>query len=122
DFRQRKPGEYVKILRRRKWFIILPMIAITTAVAWAVYRLPNIYESTTLIVVKPSNLPAGVVPSLSEDSITRQLTAINQVVTSRSSLEPLVDKYELYKSERLRGMPMERAIERTREDIDVAVN
>src|SRR6185503_19952717 len=122
DFRQRKPGEYIKILRRRKWLIILPVIAITTAVAWVVYRLPNIYESTTLIVVRPSNLPQGMVPQLSEDSITRQLSAINQVVTSRSSLEPLVDRYELYKAERLRGLPMEAVIGRTRDDINVTVN
>jgi len=122
EFRQRKPGEYFKILRRRKWLVILPVIAITTAVAWVVFRLPNIYESTTLIVVRPSNLPQGVVPQLSEDSITRQLAAINQVVTSRSSLEPLVDRYELYKSERLRGLPMESVIERTRDDINVTVN
>lgn len=122
DFRQRKPSEYLNILRRRKWFVILPVIAITTAVAWVVIRLPNIYESTTLIVVRPSNLPQGVVPTITEDSITRQLAAINQVVTSRSSLEPLVDRYELYKTERLRGLPMESVIERTRDDIDVTVN
>lgn len=122
DFRQRKPSEYLKILRRRKWLVILPVIAITTAVAWVVVRLPNIYESTTLIVVRPSNLPQGMVPQFSEDSITRQLTAINQVVTSRSSLEPLVERYELYKSERLRGLPMESVIERTHDDINVTVN
>ena len=122
EFRQRKPSEYLKILRRRKWLVILPVIAITTAVAWVVFRLPDIYESTTLIVVRPSNLPQGMVPQLSEDSITRQLTAINQVVTSRSSLEPLVERYELYKAERLRGLPMETVIERTHDDINVAVN
>lgn len=122
DFRQRKPSEYLRILRRRKWLIILPVIAITAAVAWVVFRLPDIYESTTLIVVRPSNLPQGVVPQLSEDSITRQLSAINQVVASRSSLEPLVERYELYKAERLRGMPMEGAIQRTRGDINVEVN
>src|SRR6185369_2378349 len=105
DFRQRKPSEYLKILRRRKWLLILPVIAVTTAVAWVVYRLPNVYESTTLIVVRPSNLPTTVVPTVTEDSLTRQLTSITQVVTSRSSLEPLVKKYELYKSERLRGEP-----------------
>ena len=122
EFRQRKPSEYLKILKRRKWLVILPVIAITTAVAWVVVRLPNIYESTTLIVVRPSNLPQGMVPQLSEDSITRQLAAINQVVTSRSSLEPLVERYELYKAERLRGLPMEAVIQRTRDDINVAVN
>ena len=57
DFRQRKPSEYLKILRRRKWLLILPIIAITTAVAWVVYRLPISMNQTTLIVVRPSNLP-----------------------------------------------------------------
>ena len=122
EFRQRKPSEYLKILRRRKWLVILPVIAITAAVAWVVVRLPNIYESTTLIVVKPSNLPQGMVPQLSEDSITRQLTAINQVVASRSSLEPLVERYELYKAERLRGLPMEAVIARLHDDINVTIN
>ena len=122
DFRQRRPSEYLKILKRRKWLVILPVIAITAAVGWVVFRLPDIYESTTLIVVRPSNLPQGVVPTISEDSITRQLTAINQVVASRSSLEPLVERYDLYRAERLRGLPMESVIERTRNDINVAVN
>jgi polysaccharide chain length determinant protein (PEP-CTERM system associated) len=122
EFRQRSPSEYLKIIRRRKWLIILPVIAITTAVAWVVYRLPDVYESVTLIVVKPSTLPTGVVPSMTEDSLTRQLTSIAQVVTSRSSLEPLVNQYELYKPERLRGEPMESIIDMMRKDIKVEVN
>lgn len=122
EFRQRSPSEYLKIIRRRKWLIILPVIAITTAVAWVVYRLPDVYESVTLIVVKPSTLPTGVVPSMTEDSLTRQLTSIAQVVTSRSSLEPLVNQYELYKPERLRGEPMELIIDMMRKDIKVEVN
>ena len=59
---------------------------------------------------------------MTEDSLTRQLTSIAQVVTSRSSLEPLVEKYELYKAERLRGEPMEVVIEMMRKDIKVEVN
>lgn len=122
EFRQRKPAEYAKIAWKRKWLVILPVIAITTAVVWAVYRLPDVYESVTLIVVKPSTLPSSVVPTVTEDSLTRQLTSIAQVVASRSSLEPLVEKYELYKTERLRGEPMESIIETMRRDINVEVN
>ena len=122
DFRQRKPSEYLKILQRRKWLIILPAIAITTAVTWVVYRLPDVYESTTLIVVKPSTLPDKVVPTVTEDNITRQLNSIAQVVTSRSSLEPLVEKYHLYETERVRGEAMERVIDLMRKDISVNVN
>ena len=123
EFRQRTPSEYLKIIRRRKWLIILPVIALTAAVSWVVYRLPDLYESTTLIVVRSSTLPAGVVPTSTEDNITRQLTSISQVVTSRTSLEPLVEKYELYKVERARGEAMESIISQMRaKDIKVEVN
>jgi polysaccharide chain length determinant protein (PEP-CTERM system associated) len=122
EFRQRTPGEYAKIVWKRKWLIILPAIAVATSVAWVVYRLPDVYESVTLIVVKPSTLPNSVVPTMTEDSLTRQLTSIAQVVTSRSSLEPLVGKYKLYENERLRGEPMEVIIDNMRKDIKVEVN
>lgn len=122
EFRQRKPGEYLRIAWQRKWLIILPAIAIATAVAWVVYRLPDVYESSTLIVVTPSTLPTSVVPTVTEDTITRQLSGITQVVTSRSSLEPLIAKYELYHTERVRGEPMENVIEVMRKDIKVEVN
>ena len=119
EFRQRKPSEYIRILQRRKWLVILPVLAITTAVAYVVYRLPNVYQSTTLIVVRPSTLPTGVVPTINEDSLTRQLTSITQVVTSRSSLEPLVQRYDLYRAERARGEAMETIISTMRDDIKV---
>ena len=122
EFRQRTPSEYLKIIRRRKWLIILPIIAVTAAVALVVYRLPDVYESSTLIVVRPSTLPNSLVPSMTEDSLTRQLTAIAQVVTSRSQLEPLVVKYDLYQTERMRGEPMETLIDMMRRDIKVEVN
>ena len=122
QFRQRTPGEYLKILKRRKWLIILPVIAVASAVGYVVFRLPDVYESSTLIVVKPSTLPNTVVPSVTEDSLTRQLSSIAQVVTSRSSLEPLVEKYQLYKRERDRGEPMESVIAMLRNDIKVEVN
>jgi polysaccharide chain length determinant protein (PEP-CTERM system associated) len=122
EFRQRTPSEYLKLAWKRKWLIVLPAIAVASAVAWVVYRLPDVYESSTLIVVKPSTLPSGVVPTLTDDTLTRQLTSITQVVTSRSSLEPLVKKYELYRNERLRGQPMEVVIEMMRNSIIVEVN
>lgn len=122
EFRNRTPGEYAKIVWKRKWLIVLPAIAVTTSVAWVVYRLPDVYESSTLIVVKPSTLPSSSVPTMGEDTITRQLSNISQVVTSRSSLEPLVEKYELYKTERMRGEPMEVVIDKVRRDIRVTIN
>jgi polysaccharide chain length determinant protein (PEP-CTERM system associated) len=122
QFRQRTPSEYLKILKRRKWLIILPIIAVASAVSWVVFRLPDVYESSTLIVVKPATLPNSVIPTITEESLMRQLSSIAQTVTSRSSLEPLIEKYELYLKERRRGEPMESVIELMRKDIAVEVN
>ena len=122
EFRQRTPGEYAKIAWKRKWLIVLPAIAIATAVAGVVYQLPDLYESSTLIVVKPSTLPTTVVPTATEDSLTRQINSIAQVVTSRSSLEPLIEKFDLYKAEKQRGEPMEMLIDYMRKSIKVEVN
>ena len=122
EFRQRTPAEYLKILRRRKWLIILPAVAVLVASSYAIYKLPNVYQSSTLIVVKQSTLPQSVVPMGTEEAMTRQLAGITQVVTSRSSLEPLIDKYELYKVERMRGEPMESIFQMISSDIKVDVN
>jgi polysaccharide chain length determinant protein (PEP-CTERM system associated) len=122
EFRSRKLGEYANIVRKRKWLILLPTVAIGLAIAYSVYRLPDIYESSTLIVVKPSTLPNTVVPTITEETLTRELTGISQVVTSRSSLQPLMEKYDLYHEERLRGEPMELLIDQMRKQIKVEVN
>jgi polysaccharide chain length determinant protein (PEP-CTERM system associated) len=122
EFRQRNPGEYARIIWKRKWLIILPTIAIATAVALVVLRLPDVYESVTLIVVKPATIAAPTLPTVSDDALTRQLNNINQVVTSRSSLQPLVERYGLYRAERARNEPMEEIIETMRKDIEVEIN
>ena len=122
EFRQRTPAEYLKILRRRKWLIILPVVAVVLASSYAIYKLPNVYQSSTLIVVKQSTLPQSVIPMNTEEAMTRQLAGISQVVTSRSSLEPLIDKYKLYEAERLRGEPLESVFQTISSDIKVDVN
>jgi polysaccharide chain length determinant protein (PEP-CTERM system associated) len=122
EFRPRKIGEYFDIVRKRKWMIILPTLAVGLAIGYVIHNLPDLYESTTLIVVKTSTLPNSVVPTITEESLTRELTSISQVVTSRSSLQPLMEKYDLYKEERRRGEPMELLIDQMRKQIKVEVN
>ncbi|HEX8649721.1 MAG TPA: GNVR domain-containing protein [Pyrinomonadaceae bacterium] len=122
EFRQRTPGEYAQIVWKRKWLIILPAIAITVAVAWVVWRLPNVYESTTLLIVRPSTIPGALVPTLSDVDLSMRISNISQMVASRSSLEPLIMKYDLYREERARGEALEGIVERMRADIEVEVD
>lgn len=119
EFRQRKPGELLGILKRQKWLIILPMITLTAAIGYVVYKLPSIYESRSLLTVKPPTISSNLVQSLSKEDLSQRLSTINQEVLSRSSLEPMVQKYDLYKVERASGLPMELIIEKMYKNIKV---
>ncbi len=119
EFRQRSIGEYIKMLTRRKWLIALPVLALTLAVGYVVYKLPSLYESTSLLTLKPPAISPTLVQSLTEEDLSQRLQTISQEVLSRSTLEPMVMKYELYDKERNAGMPMELVIDQMRRNIKV---
>ncbi len=91
----------------------------TAAIGYVVYKLPSIYESTSLLTVKPPTISSSLVQSLSSEDLSQRLQTINQEVLSRSSLEPLIQKYDLYKSERNSGVPMELIVEKLYKNIKV---
>jgi polysaccharide chain length determinant protein (PEP-CTERM system associated) len=107
------------MLKRRKWLILLPTLAVALAVAYVVSKLPSIYESTTLLTLKPPTISEKVVQSLSDEDLSQQLQTINQEVLSRSSLEPMIAKYKLFEMEKEAGMPTELIIEKMKENIKV---
>ncbi|HST52899.1 MAG TPA: GNVR domain-containing protein [Pyrinomonadaceae bacterium] len=123
DFRQRTPGEFARMIWRRKWLIVLPTAAVAVAVAAVVWKLPNVYESTTLLTVRPSSISTSVVPQLSDNDLTIRINNIGQEVTSRSTLEPLIERYNLYAAERAGGASMDEIVERMRtKDIKITLN
>jgi polysaccharide chain length determinant protein (PEP-CTERM system associated) len=121
EFRQRTPGEYARIIWNRKWLIILPTLAIATSIAYVVYHLPSVYESSSLIIVRPPNISKSLVPNVSDVDISLRLSTIDQQVKSRSSLEPIIVKYDLYDGSRTKE-PMEVLIERMRKDMRVEID
>ncbi|HEX9962189.1 MAG TPA: Wzz/FepE/Etk N-terminal domain-containing protein, partial [Pyrinomonadaceae bacterium] len=119
EFRQKSMGEIIRMLKRRKWLILLPMLAVALAVTFVVVKLPSIYESTTLLTLKPPTISEKIVQSLSEEDLSQQLQTINQEVLSRSSLEPMIAKYKLFETEKESGMPTELIIEKMKENVKV---
>ena len=122
EFRQRSIGEFIQMLKRRKWLIILPMITMTAAIGYVVYKLPSVFESTTLLTVKPPTISTNLVQSLTNEDLSQRLQIINQEALSRSTLEPMVTKYDLYKAERESGMPMELVIDKMYKAITVVLD
>jgi len=112
EFRQRTAGEFVKMIKRRKWMILLPVLTMTAAIGYVVYKLPSVYESKTLLTIKPPTISDKVVQSLTEEDLSQRLQTINTEVLSRNSLEPMVAKYKLFELERNAVVPMELIVEK----------
>jgi polysaccharide biosynthesis transport protein len=119
EFKQKSAGDIGKIIRRRFWHLVLPTLVGLIAMGWVVSKLPSIYQSRTLLTVKPPVISEKVVSSLSEDDLNQRLLTMNQEVLSRSSLEPMIAKYKLYEMERSSGAPMEQIIEKMLKNIEV---
>src|ERR687885_1671010 len=123
EFRQRKPGELARMFWRRKWLIVLPTVAVAVGVAYGVWKLPDVYESTTLLTVRPASISTSAVPQLSDSELTIRINNITQEVTSRSTLEPMIERYGLYRRERAGGASMDELVERMRtRDIRIPLN
>jgi succinoglycan biosynthesis transport protein ExoP len=105
-----------EIWKRRKWLAILVFIAVFTAVASVTMFLPDIYQSTTTILVERQQVPEAFVQSTITSGIDFRLQTITQQVLSRSRLEHLIDRFGLYHDVRQR-VPLEQVIERMRQDI-----
>lgn len=123
DFRQRTPAEYAQMLWRNKWVILLPTIAVALAVGYVVWRLPNTYESRSRLIIRPPQISTNSVPQLNDADLSARITSIGQVAVSRTSLEPLILKYDLYALERSRGVAIETLVERMQTtDIKIEVD
>ncbi len=119
DFRQRSANDFWRMLKRRKWLILLPILTMTSAIGYVVYKLPSVYESKTVLTVKPPTISDLVVRPLSDADVTQRIETINQEVLSRSSLEPMIAKYKLFELERNAGVATELMIEQMRKNIRV---
>lgn len=110
------------MLKRRKWLILLPVITMTTAIGYVVYQLPSVYESKTVLTVKPPTISNNIVQPLSDSDVSQRIETIKADVLSRSSLEPMVLKYKLFQLERDAGVPMEMIIERMYKNINIELD
>jgi polysaccharide chain length determinant protein (PEP-CTERM system associated) len=109
----------INILRR--WpAIVIPFTVIASVTAVVVTLLPNRYRSETLILVVPQRVPEEYVRSTVTTKIEERLRSINQQITSRSRLEPVIKEFNLYPEQARTGL-MEDVVDRMRNDIKTEI-
>jgi protein tyrosine kinase modulator len=105
------------IWHRRKWLGILSFAGLFSATATITMCLPSVYQSTATVLVVGQQVPVEFVRSTVTGAVDSRLQTISQEILSRSRLEELVSRFDLYPE--LKETPAESLIGRMRRDIEV---
>jgi polysaccharide chain length determinant protein (PEP-CTERM system associated) len=119
SFRIRTPAEYLLLLWRRRYFILIPFLIVSGALCYAVYRLPNVYESSAFIIVDPPKVSTNYVQPVNTLDATARLSALQKLVTSRTELQRLIERFNLYPEQRQQNAPVEALVERMAKQIEI---
>jgi protein tyrosine kinase modulator len=116
--RQLNFDDYLEILRRRWWIILIPAVVGCVGVYLASLLVPDQYTSTTLVLVEGQKVPESYVKSVVTEDIGERLGTMQQQIMSRTRLEPIIQKFNLFKGDDGKT-PMEDRIDLLRKAISV---
>jgi polysaccharide biosynthesis transport protein len=110
--------EYWGILIRRKWMVIVSILAGIAIGSVLCVVLPKSYRSSTVILIENQKIPDEYVKGIGAGNIEERLMMIQQQVMSRALLSQILEEYKLYEGV-VRRDGLESAIERLRKSIKV---
>jgi len=90
--------QILNIFWGRKEYVIAVFVVVFPLSAYLAKTLPDVYESSTLILITPQKLPASYVNSTVTMPIQERIHAITQEILSRTRLEKIVREFRLYRS------------------------
>src|SRR4051812_34300213 len=95
--RQLTLDDYLAMLRRRMWWIIVPAL-IGPMIAYGVsLRLPYKYTSQTLVLVEQQKVPDSFVKPVVTGVLDERLATMQEQILSRTRLEPIIEQFGLYR-------------------------
>jgi len=111
-------AEYLEILRRRIWFVIIPFALVMAGASIYVITAPREYKASTLVLISPQKVPAAYVQTTVTSQVEERLQSIAQEIMSRTSLEKIITELKLYEEAR-KHLSKEETVELMRKNIKI---
>lgn len=108
----------VRVWTRRKWLAMPVFAAPFLGMVSLALFLPNIYRSSAVVLVERQQVPEEFVKPTVTGGLDTRLQMISQEILSRSRLEALISRFDLYPDWR-KTVPAEAVVERLRRDIEL---
>ena len=108
--------DYMAILKRHWWLIAIPTFIVPVLAVVATFYIPPQYVSQTLVLIDQQKVPENFVPSVVTEDINSRLASMKEQILSRSSIQPIIEKFDLYADQHL---SMDDRITLARKNIDI---
>ena len=113
-----EPGEFLDILRRRKWVILLSVLLIHIGSVVYCVVAPDLYQSTMKLLVIPPAVSEGMVRSTANIEYKDRLKMLQQDILSGPRLLEVINEMGLFKEES-RKMSSNAMVSQVRKRIDM---
>jgi polysaccharide chain length determinant protein (PEP-CTERM system associated) len=108
--------DYLGILRRRIWLLILPPIAVCGAAYLVSCLLPSRYASSTQVLVQTQRVPTAIVQPIITGELNDRLASMKEQILSRTHLQPLVERFNLFNDS---SLSLETRVQKLHDSIQV---
>jgi len=88
--------DYLAILRRRKWQLIVPMLLLSVIAVLAALLIPATYRSSATILIERQEIPDDLVRTTVTGYADQRIQVISQRVMTTANLSKLIERYNLY--------------------------
>jgi polysaccharide chain length determinant protein (PEP-CTERM system associated) len=90
--------DYVGILKRRRWLIAIPALAMPLIAIALTFVIPPRYVSQTLVLVDQQRVPDTYVKPVVMEDLDQRLASMKEQIFSRSRLQPIIERFQLFSS------------------------
>ena len=117
-----KFDHYINLMFKHRWLIIIPLCLSMTVGIYLAITLPKIFEASTLIMIEPQSVPSNFVKSIVSTDVDSRISTIQEEILSRTNLEKIIDKFDLFSDPGPQDMFMENKVASLRSRIEVGVS
>lgn len=111
---------FVRLLWKRKFWLIVPVILGAIASVAALKVLPKSYRASTMILVESQKIPTAYVRPTVTTSVGERLRTIEQQIKNRENLERIIEEMGLYQKE-LALFGSDKALQLARRNLELSV-
>jgi polysaccharide chain length determinant protein (PEP-CTERM system associated) len=108
--------DYSSIIKRRWWVVVIPALILPVVMYGVSHFVQPRYLSQTLILVEQQKVPDSYVKPVVTDDLSGRLASMKEQILSRSRLEPIIERFNLYGTTK---MSMDDRIDAVRKNIEV---